>query len=313
MKNLSLILVFLISLLTYGCMDLKPKPMSDVDMMELAEGSADSKLSALTPLGTTPATTDYMYLVDDETTDLDKSITVGNLLGSVVKTEEINTLAELETVSNGGAYMSDMLAATSEANFKSIVNLEIDTDVQAWDADLDTYAGITPSANVQTLLGAASYAAFIAILDGVGPWDFGSAVVDLGDADLTLPAEASFQSIAVADLGDATTPSVLTTAETINKAISNYKATGADHVFTMPAAHEAGNVIFYIGDGFQVDIEPYSTTYFIFNGTAMAASEHIQNTSDTKYTEITGYCINDEGTLRWHFKSSSTDWVEETP
>ncbi len=41
-----------------------------------------------------------------------------------VQTVEIDTVAELETVSNGGAYMSDILAATSEANFKSITNLE---------------------------------------------------------------------------------------------------------------------------------------------------------------------------------------------
>jgi hypothetical protein len=45
--------------------------------------------------------------------------------------ESINTLAELETISNGGAYMSDILAATSEANFKSITNLEANTDFYA--------------------------------------------------------------------------------------------------------------------------------------------------------------------------------------
>ena len=45
-----------------------------------------------------------------------------------VQPADINTLAELETVSSGGAYMSDMLAATSEANFKSIANLEAGTD-----------------------------------------------------------------------------------------------------------------------------------------------------------------------------------------
>jgi len=128
-----------------------------------------------------------------------------------------------------------------------------------------------------------------------------------------LAADAKFQSLAVADLSDSTTPSVLTTAETTNKAISNYKSTGADHVFTMPAAHAAGNVIFPIGDEFQVDIEPASGTNFYLNGTAMANDEHIQNTADTLGQRIVGYCVNINGTLTWMFYSSDTDFVEETP
>jgi hypothetical protein len=45
-----------------------------------------------------------------------------------VQTSEIDTLAELESVTNGGAYMSDLLAATSKANFHEIVDLEAGTD-----------------------------------------------------------------------------------------------------------------------------------------------------------------------------------------
>lgn len=43
---------------------------------------------------------------------------------------------------------------------KTSLGLVIGTNVQAYDADLTTYAGITPSANVQTLLGSADYSAF---------------------------------------------------------------------------------------------------------------------------------------------------------
>ena len=121
------------------------------------------------------------------------------------------------------------------------------------------------------------------------------------------------QSLAVADLNDSSTPSVLTTAETTNTIISNYKSTGADHVFTMPAAHAAGNVIFVIGDEFQVDIEPNTGDLFYLNGTAMAANEHIQNTADTLGETITGVCANINGTLRWMFYSSFDNFVEETP
>lgn len=145
--------------------------------------------------------------------------------------------------------------------------------------------------------------------DAVDSDEIADGAVDLAH----LSAGAKFQSYAVASLSDTSTPSVLTTAETTNKCISNYKATGADHVFTMPAAHAAGNIIFSIGDEFQIDIEPNTSDLFYLNGTAMAADEHIQNTADTLGQRIVGYCVNINGTLRWMFYSSDSDFVEETP
>ena len=108
---------------------------------------------------------------------------------------------------------------------------------------------------------------------------------------------ALFKSLAITDLTDAVSPSVLTTAETTNTLISNYKSSGADHVFTMPAAHINGNVMFIIGDEFQVDIQPLTGTNFFLNGTAMASNENIQNTADTLGETIVGYCANINGTL----------------
>lgn len=60
---------------------------------------------------------------------------------------EVNTAAELETYAGLGAYASDILAATSEGNFKAIVNLEIGTDVEAHDPNLTAIAGLTTAAN----------------------------------------------------------------------------------------------------------------------------------------------------------------------
>jgi len=51
------------------------------------------------------------------------------------------------------AFGRSIIDDADEATFKATTNLEIGTDVEAWDADLDTYAGITPTAPAQTALG----------------------------------------------------------------------------------------------------------------------------------------------------------------
>jgi len=69
--------------------------------------------------------------------------------GPFVLTTAIDTLGELEAVANGGAYMSDLLAATSESNFKSIVNLEAGID----------YVSLTPLTSAPTLVNGWIYVA----------------------------------------------------------------------------------------------------------------------------------------------------------
>lgn len=54
----------------------------------------------------------------------------------------------------------DFSGISNASTVRSQFGLAIGTNVQAYDADLTTYAGITPSANVQTLLGAANYSTF---------------------------------------------------------------------------------------------------------------------------------------------------------
>jgi hypothetical protein len=53
-------------------------------------------------------------------------------------------------------FAQSILDDADEATFKATVNLESGTDVQAYDADLTTYAGITPTAAAQTALGNAA-------------------------------------------------------------------------------------------------------------------------------------------------------------
>jgi hypothetical protein len=83
------------------------------------------------------------------------------------------------------------------ATVRSALGLVIGTNVQAWDAQLDTWAGVTPSANGQSLVSAADYAAMKALLD----LEIGTDV-QAYDADLTtwagLTPSANAQSLVTA-------------------------------------------------------------------------------------------------------------------
>lgn len=76
----------------------------------------------------------------------------------------------------------------------------IGVSVQAYDADLTTYAGITPSANVQSLLSAASYAAMRTLLDLEAGTDFYS----ISAADTAFEGELDNSAGLLAALSDET-------------------------------------------------------------------------------------------------------------
>jgi hypothetical protein len=63
-------------------------------------------------------------------------------------------------------------AVDGKATIANLISPQIGVTVQAYDADLTTYAGITPSANVQSILSGANYAAIRALLDLESGTDF---------------------------------------------------------------------------------------------------------------------------------------------
>lgn len=62
------------------------------------------------------------------------------------------------------AFSKSFLSAANEAGFKATVNLEIGVDVQAWNANLDEWATLNPSANGGSLVTAADYSAMRTLL-----------------------------------------------------------------------------------------------------------------------------------------------------
>jgi len=82
-----------------------------------------------------------------------------NLAGGIIETD-----LDADVAATDGDFLQYDSTGTnftwrSAAETASDLGLVIGTNVQAYDADLTTYAGIAPSANVQSLLGAADYAA----------------------------------------------------------------------------------------------------------------------------------------------------------
>jgi hypothetical protein len=98
-------------------------------------------------------------LAANNLSDLVSAATSRTNLGATTIGGSIFTLVNPSAVTFLRLNADNTVTAQTAANFRTDLSLVAGTNVQAYDADLTTYAGITPSANVQTFLGAASYAA----------------------------------------------------------------------------------------------------------------------------------------------------------
>ncbi len=108
---------------------------------------------------------------DAFTVKVDAAATAGYIgTGSGVVRVDSNEL----TLTDGGDYIS--LGLKDHDTARTALGLAIGSDVQAYDAQLDTWATVTPSANGQSLVAAADYAAMKVLLDleigtDVQAWD----------------------------------------------------------------------------------------------------------------------------------------------
>lgn len=91
----------------------------------------------------------------DEKVGIDSLATAG-YLGAAYNDGVLRVTLDELTYTDGGDFITIGLANTATA--RTALGLAIGTNVQAYDADLTTYAGITPSANIQSFLGSADYA-----------------------------------------------------------------------------------------------------------------------------------------------------------
>lgn len=191
---------------------------------------------------------------------------------------------------------------TNFATFRTNVGLAIGTNVQAYNANLTTYAGVAPSANVLTLLGAANFAAFRTSL-GLGT----SATLDTG---------TSGTKVALTD-GANTWSSVQTFSATA--ALS----AGATNT---PAATPAANAVGYLGSPINTQNATYSTVMLDAGKTLYhtSGSAHTWTIDDTiAYPDGTiigvsnengggnvTIAINNSATLRWGSSTGSRTFAQ---
>ncbi len=112
----------------------------------------------------------------------------GDMLASVYDPTNINSSA-FARANHTGTQLANTISDFSTAA-DARITASVGVSVQAYDADLTTWAGITPSANAQSLVGAANYAAMRGLLDLEAGTDFYSisaanAAFQPIDADLT--------------------------------------------------------------------------------------------------------------------------------
>lgn len=151
--------------------------------VDVLSGSANARLYF--PDNTYTGTSYYSVTISFTTSNPDADCVIEGSGLSISGTPVANDYARFTDAST--------IEGRSYAEMRGDLGLVIGSDVQAYDTDLVIYAGITPSANVQSILGAANYSAVRGLLDLEAGTDFYS--ISAADAAFQ-PLDAELTAIA---------------------------------------------------------------------------------------------------------------------
>lgn len=138
----------------------------------------------------------WLKQVNDAGTEFNDVVLADPAAARILSIDASGTISWIPAAGGGDLYAANNLSDLSNATTaRANLGLAIGSDVQAYDADLTTWAGITPSANAQSLVSATTYAAMRALLDLEVGVDFDPAGTD-NSTDVTLAAGLDYLTIA---------------------------------------------------------------------------------------------------------------------